>query len=119
MRLSIPVMDRSGLSSAVGAHFGKVPCYAVVDTEEGSLRFVDNTSEHLGGVGMPPEILAKEGVHVVLCGGLGPKAVDMCVSLGMQVFVGAKGTVQDALDAYGSGNLSRADHDNACKEHSH
>jgi len=119
MIVSIPVMDRLEMSASVGAHFGKVPAYAIVDTESGKIRFVDNTSEHLGGVGMPPEILAKEGVQVVLCSGLGPKAVDMLVSLKMQVYVGAKGTVQDTLDAWAAGKLARADRDNACKEHSH
>lgn len=103
----------------VGAHFGKVPAYAIVDTESGDLRFVDNTSEHLGGVGMPPELLAKEGVQVVLCSGLGPKAVDMLASLGMKVHVGAQGTVKDTLEAWKAGKLPRADHDNACQEHSH
>lgn len=119
MKVSIPVMNRSGLSSTVGAHFGKVPSYAIFDTESDDLRFIDNTSEHLGGVGMPPELLKKEGVHVVLCSGLGPKAVDMLKSLGMEVYVGAKGTVQDTLDAWKAGKLPRADLDNACQEHSH
>jgi predicted Fe-Mo cluster-binding NifX family protein len=119
MQVSVPVMNRFGLSSSVGAHFGKVPAYAILDTESGNLRFVDNTSEHLGGVGMPPELLAKEGVQVVLCSGLGPKAVDMLVSLGIQVHVGAKGTVQETIAAWNEGKLPRADQNNACQEHHH
>jgi len=112
-------MDRSGLSSSVGQHFGKVPDYAIMDTDSGALSFLENTSEHRGGVGMPPELLAKAGVQVMLCAGLGPKAVDMLSSLGIHVFVGAKGTVGETLDAYNAGRLTRADHDNACQEHHH
>lgn len=119
MKVSVPVMDRSGLSSTVGQHFGKVPDYAIMDTESGTLSFLENTSEHRGGVGMPPELLAKAGVQVMLCAGLGPKAVDMLSSLGIQVFVGAKGTVGETLEAYNAGKLLRADHDNACQEHHH
>ena len=119
MLVSIPVMDRSGLASPVGAHFGKVPSYAIFDTENGQLNFLENTSEHLGGVGMPPELLSKAGVNIVLCSGLGPKAVDMLTSLGIQVHVGAKGTVKDTIDAWKAGKLPKANMDNACKEHGH
>ncbi len=119
MKVSVPVMDRSGMSSTVGQHFGKVPDYAIMDTDSGTLSFLENTSEHRGGVGMPPELLAKAGVDVMICAGLGPKAVDMLSSLGIQVFVGAKGTVGETLEAYRSGKLLRADHDNACQEHHH
>jgi len=119
MKVSIPVMNRSGMSSTVGQHFGKVPAYAIMDTDSGELSFIDNTSEHLGGVGLPPELLAKAGVNVMLCAGLGPKAVDLLSSLGIQVYVGAKATVQETLDDYNAGKLQRADHQNACQEHSH
>ncbi|MCE5261734.1 MAG: NifB/NifX family molybdenum-iron cluster-binding protein [Euryarchaeota archaeon] len=119
MKVSIPVMNRSGISSTVGAHFGKVPVYAILETETGELSFIDNTSEHMGGVGLPPELLSKAGVNVMLCGGLGPKAVDMFTSLGIEVYVGAKGTVKETLDAYKEGKLVRADHQNACQEHHH
>ena len=119
MKISIPVMDRSGLSSTVGQHFGKVPDYAIIDTDNDELSFLENTSEHRGGVGMPPELLAKAGVHVMLCAGLGPKAVVMLSSLGIQVFVGAKSTVGETMEAYKAGKLTRADHENACQEHGH
>ena len=119
MKVSIPVMNRSGLSSTVGQHFGRVPDYAIMDTETGELSFLENTSEHRGGVGLPPELMAKAGVDVMLCAGLGAKAVDMFASLGIQVYVGAAGTVQETLDAYNAGKLTRADHMNACQEHSH
>ncbi len=119
MKISIPVMDCSGLSSTVGQHFGKVPAYAIMDTDSGELTFLENTSEHRGGVGLPPELMAKAGVNIMLCGGLGSKAVDMFTSLGIQVYVGAAGTVGETLEAYKAGKLCRADHQNACQEHGH
>ncbi len=119
MKVSIPVMECTGMSAPVGQHFGRVPAFAVIDVESGEIEFIRNTSEHLGGIGLPPELLAKEGVNVVLCSALGPKAVDLCASLGMQVFVGARGTVSESLEAWKQGALTRADRDNACAEHSH
>ena len=119
MKISIPVMETSGLSSAVGQHFGRVPAYAVMDTDSGEMSFLENTSEHRGGIGLPPELMAKAGVNVMLCAGLGAKAVDMFANLGIQVYVGAEGTVKDTLDAFNAGKLTRADHQNACQEHGH
>jgi predicted Fe-Mo cluster-binding NifX family protein len=119
MKVSIPVMNRDGMSATVGAHFGKVPYYAIIDTENGDLKFIDNTSEHTGGKGLPPELLAKAGIHIMLCGGLGPKAVDLLCSFGVQVYVGAGGTVQETMEAWQQGKLSPANHANACSEHSH
>lgn len=119
MKISVPIMNRSGLSSTVGQHFGKVPDYAILDMESGQLSYVENTSEHRGGVGMPPELLAKAGVDVLLCAGLGPKAVDMLTSLGIEVYVGAKGTVGETIAAYQAGKLCRADRENACDQHKH
>ncbi|MCG7844246.1 MAG: NifB/NifX family molybdenum-iron cluster-binding protein [Methanomassiliicoccales archaeon] len=107
------------MSAKVGAHFGRVPAYAIVDTETDELTFVDNTSEHMGGIGLPPELLSKLGVHVMLCSGLGPKAVDLLSSFDIQVFVGASGTVQETMDAWRQGKLPSANHANACSEHSH
>ena len=119
MKVSIPVMDREGMSANVSAHFGKAPVYAIVDMESGDLKFIDNTSEHMGGKGLPPELLAGAGVNIMLCSGLGPKAVDVFGSLGIQVFVGATGTVQKTLETWQQGKLSSASHLNACTEHRH
>ncbi|TFG55236.1 MAG: hypothetical protein E4H30_07665 [Methanomassiliicoccus sp.] len=72
MKVSIPLMNRDGTSATVGVRFGKVPAYAIIDTETHELAYIDNTSEHMGDVGMPPELLAKVSMHVMLCSGLGP-----------------------------------------------
>ncbi len=112
-------MGDKGLDESVGGHFGKSPCYVIYDTEAKSAVTISNTSEHLGGTGLPPELLAKNGVNVVVCSNLGPKAVDMLSSLNIEVYVGARGTVRGALEAWERGELEPANIDNACKEHGH
>lgn len=52
-------------------------------------------------------------------GGLGPKAVQAFNQAGVEVFVGAVGTVKDAVDDWQAKMLAQADLDNACKEHKH
>lgn len=119
MKISIPSMGKSGLEDQVGQHFGKVLNYIIYDTESGEVSVLPNTSEHNGGVGLPPELMAKNGVNVMLCGGLGIKAVSMFEQYGIDVFVGAQGTIQDALNAWKEGKLQNANPENACTSHDH
>lgn len=119
MKLCIPSMGQKGIEETVGQHFGKVPFYTLYDTETKEASVLPNTSEHNGGTGLPPELMAKEGVDIMLCGGLGKKAVDMFEQAGIDVFCGATGTVQDAIDAWESSKLTKATRDNSCSGHGH
>jgi len=112
-------MDRGGLEDVVCDHFGRAPTFTVLDLESNEVLVVKNRSEHMGGLGKPPEHIAKTGAKVLICSGLGPKAIDMLQSLGVQVFVGASGTVEEAVRMWRDGKLQAATHDIACKEHHH
>ncbi|MEZ5334621.1 MAG: NifB/NifX family molybdenum-iron cluster-binding protein [Methanolobus sp.] len=94
MKLCIPSMGQNGIDDAVGQHFGKVPYYTLYDTESKEVSVISNTSEHNGGTGLPPEIMAKESVDIMLCGGLGRKAVVMFEQYGIDVFIGATGSIR-------------------------
>ena len=54
-----------------------------------------------------------------MCGGLGPKAIKQFENFGIEVFVGAKGTVEETINLFKAGQLSMASDENACKEHRH
>jgi len=117
MKIAVPTMGRKGLDEDVGQHFGRVPTYTIVDTETNDVKVINNTSQHAGGQGYPPEIMQGEGVEVMLCSGLGPRAITMFEDFGIDVFVGAAGTVKDAVDAWEKGKLQEATDANACREH--
>ncbi|SFM41525.1 NifB/NifX family molybdenum-iron cluster-binding protein [Methanolobus profundi] len=119
MKLCIPAMGQKGIEETVGQHFGKVPYYTLYDTETKEASVLSNTSEHNGGTGLPPEIMAKESVDIMLCGGLGRKAVVMFEQYGIDVFIGATGTIQEAIAAWESNSLSKATQDNSCAGHGH
>ena len=55
----------------------------------------------------------------MIVGGLGPKAVSAFNQTGVEVFVGATGTVKDAIDDWQAEMLTKASSDNACKDHKH
>ena len=117
MRVCIPAMGDKGLEDAVGEHFGRVPFYTIVNTETNEVKVLRNTSEHMGGQGYPPEIMAKAGVDVMLCGGLGQRAIMMFENMGIMVYVGAYGKIKDAIDMWKNDNLQAATDENACRQH--
>jgi predicted Fe-Mo cluster-binding NifX family protein len=119
MLLGVPTLGRRGLSEIVSPHFGRAPTFTIVDSESGSVEVMDNTSEHRGGRGKPPEALVQCNINVMLCSGLGPRAIHMFESYGIRVFVGASGTVQDSINSWKRGILQEATDENACKEHRH
>lgn len=119
MKIAVPTMGYTGLDEKVGEHFGRSPTYTIFDTEANEINVIDNTGTHTGGQIYPPELMQKEGVDVMLCSSLGPKAVKMFEEFGIEVFVGASGTVKDAINSYKKGILIEATDENACREHRH
>ena len=119
MKICVPSMGHNGLDEQAGEHFGRVPTYTLVDTETNEIKIIDNTSEHMGGSGYPPEIIAQSGAEVLICGGLGRRAVAMFEELGIMVYVGASGTIKDAIKMYKTGRLQAATDENACAGHGH
>lgn len=117
MKICIPTMGMNGLDEYVGEHFGRVPTYTLVDTKTNKVKIIENTSEHTGGIGYPPEIIARTGAEVMLCGGLGRRAIAMFEELGIMVYVGATGTVRETLQLWQDCKLREATDENACKQH--
>ena len=114
MRICVPSAGPGGLDDFVGEHFGRVPTYTIYDTETGEVEIFPNESEHMGGVGLPAEHLAQAGVDLVICSGLGRRAIDLFSQNGIEVVTGATGTVREAIEAWQSGRLSGAE---ACGRH--
>ncbi len=119
MKVCVPSSGQGGFDDTVSEHFGRAPTFTVVDTESGNVNVVNNSSEHMGGTGKPPEQIAQTGAKVLVCSGLGPRAISMLESFGIEVYVGASGSVRQAMDLWRAGKLQRASDENACREHRH
>ncbi|MEM0449338.1 MAG: NifB/NifX family molybdenum-iron cluster-binding protein [Methanomassiliicoccales archaeon] len=118
MKVCVPSMGTS-INDDICQHFGRAPYYLIVDTEDGSLDVLENRGEHAGGVGKPPEHIAKRGVQVMICSSLGPKAIQMLENFNIRTYVGACGTINQAIRQWKEGKLRPADVHSACKEHRH
>lgn len=119
MRIGIPTLGDSGLEERVSDHFGRAPTFTVVDTESGEVEVLPNTSEHGGGSGKPPTLMRENDVEAMLCSNLGPRAINMFEELGIEVFIGAEGTVEETLKKWENNQLEEATDEEACEEHRH
>lgn len=87
MKIAVPTNDKRGLEAEVAEHFGRCQTYTFVNEKGALIDIIDNTSRHMGGIQLPPEFLRGHGADVLLCKGLGPRAIDLCGQLGIEVYV--------------------------------
>ena len=119
MKVCVPTIGERGLDESVSEHFGRAPTFTIIDLNTNEVKVLQNTSEHMGGSGYPPQIMADAGVDTMLCSGLGPRAIQMFEQFGIEVYVGACGTVKEAIQGWQAGKLQVATDENACKIHRH
>ncbi|MEM3444820.1 MAG: NifB/NifX family molybdenum-iron cluster-binding protein [Thermoplasmata archaeon] len=121
MKVCIPTMGNSGLDEVISPHFGRAPTYTIVNTETMEVKVMENKSEHMGGKGTPPMQLQREGVDVLLCSGIGPRAIGVFEEMGIQVFVGINtgAKVREVLEQWKAGQLVKATPEHGCREHRH
>lgn len=114
MKIVIPTNNENGLNSSVAEHFGRCRYYFFLDEKGKLIKIVENTTEHMGGSGLPPELMKKHGAEVLLCKGLGIRALKLCNELGIKVFVNQAETVKDIFNLWENGDLKEAISDDAC-----
>jgi predicted Fe-Mo cluster-binding NifX family protein len=97
--------------SEVDPRFGRASCFLVVDTETGEESVVDNsqTLNAAQGAGVQAaQTVAGLKVDAVLTGHCGPKAFRVLRSAGIEVYLGAEGTVGEAIEKMRAGKYSVA-----------
>jgi predicted Fe-Mo cluster-binding NifX family protein len=104
------VVTSSGktVDSPVDPRFGRAAFFVVLDTETGAAEAHDNAQnlQAAQGAGVQAaQAVSRLGAQAVLTGHCGPKAFRTLKAAGIQVVVGASGTVQEAVEGYRKGNL--------------
>lgn len=117
MIIAVPTDDKKGLGDTVAEHFGRCNTYTFLDEKGNVVEIIDNTSMHVGGTELPPELMKKHGTEVLLCKGIGPRAIELCKELGIDVYVSSKETVKELFDMWKDNKLKKAGFDDACDEH--
>ncbi len=118
MKICMPTMGNNGFNEQIGQHFGRCPTYTIIDTETDKVTVIQNTSEHMGGMGLPAEILQQKGINILICRGLGRRAIMLFDQFKIQVFIGAQGTVNDSYIMWKNDQLQAVNSiDDACQQH--
>jgi len=120
MKIVIPTNGKRGLDERVAEHFGRCRTYTFLDENGNLLEIIENTSEHMGGIGLPPELMKQHGASVLLCKGLGPRALNLCSEFGIDVYLCYNAeTVREIFDLWRNNKLRKASIYDACREHMH
>ena len=117
MKLVIPTNNKKGLEDKIAEHFGRCLTYTFLSEKGEVVEIIDNTSEHIGGIGLPPELMKKHGADILLCRGLGSRAIDLCKELGIDVFVHQSETVKEIFEMWKNNKLKKAGAEDACEQH--
>ena len=112
MKLAVTYAD-----GEVFQHFGKTENFKIYEIEDGKVV----SSEVVGNDGLGHEalagLLADKDVKVLICGGMGQGAKDALSEAGLEVYSGAVGEADAAVEAYLKGELISQDVN--CDHHDH
>jgi len=110
-----PTIGWAGLKERISEHFGRSPTFTIVDVETGEVEVVPNVKEHTKQT-MPAAMLKRKGVSVLVCGGIGYRALSNLRNAGIKVYYGVSGTVEEALEQFKVGSLIEKAEEAPCPE---
>lgn len=103
------------LSSELDPRFGRAACFIIVDPETMAFEVVENRQnlDLPQGAGIQAgKTIVDHRVDALITGNCGPKAFKVLEQAGVKILVGAKGTVQDAVEQFKRNQLTAADSPN-------
>ena len=96
------------MASEVDPRFGRARFFIVVDTDTGEFATHDNTQNlnAVQGAGIQAaQNVASLGVGAVITGNVGPKAFTTLRAGNVETYIGASGSVSDAVEQLKAGRL--------------
>ena len=106
MKIAISATSKD-LNSEVDPRFGRCQYFILVDPETMQFEAIENSNTMAsGGAGIASaQLIADKKVEAVLTGNCGPNAYEVLAAAGVKVMTGVTGKVQDAIQAYKSGQF--------------
>jgi predicted Fe-Mo cluster-binding NifX family protein len=101
--------QKKGLESRVSSHYGKAKYIALLNEDTLDIKeIVKNGNHHFGGELSPPKYYATLG-SIVITKGIGSNALHSSNTFGLTVYLGAKDTLRESIEAYKNNNLRIAE----------
>ena len=118
MRICIPTETGDGLGARVHEHFGSAPVFTIFETDTAALEVVENpNNQHFHGTCQPLNALNGTDVDVVVCSGMGARAVQKLNQGGIKAYRAKGASVGEVIENYGCGDLEEIMPGNACAQH--
>jgi predicted Fe-Mo cluster-binding NifX family protein len=110
VRAAVVSKDKSGLEAEVSNHFGKAPYLTIFDTETFEIiEIIKNENHHFGGTLSPPKFIKFKDIDIIIVQELGENALDSCKRFEIEVYLGAKNTVKETMEAFQKGELRKGE----------
>lgn len=89
----------------VSAHFGRCPVFTIIEVKDGAIlsKKIINNPGHAPGV--IPNFLKEHKANMIICGGMGARAVNMFKSFGISTIVGIDDSIENTLKKIQSNTL--------------
>lgn len=97
-------------------HFGRTKEFVLFDIENGKIINSKIENAPAEGHGAIVEFLREMKASVLICGGIGPGALNNLSEAGITIYAGASGSVEEQIDAFINGKLSENKEAN-CNHH--
>lgn len=109
MKIAITSTGKT-LDSKVDPRFGRAAYFAIIDTETMDFSAIENESAAAaGGAGISSaKVVIDAGAEAVLTGNCGPNAERTLSAANVKLYIGATGTVAEAVELFKSGKLTEA-----------
>ena len=98
-------------------HFGHTEQFKIFDVEDGKIISSDVVSTNGQGHGALADLLNEIQTDVIICGGIGAGAKNALENVGIKMFGGVTGDVDEAVEDYLAGTL-QYNPDIKCNHHS-
>lgn len=104
MRICITSEGKT-LDSKVDPRFGRCQYFMIVESDTLEFEVLENPNiDSMGGAGIQSaQLVASKQVKSVLTGNVGPNAFQTLQAAGVEIFIGASGTVREAIERYKKG----------------
>lgn len=113
MRVAFPTNDRTNVEE----HFGHAKEFAFANVKDGKVISTEFITPPPHEPGVIPAFVGEKGATAIITGGMGGMAVNLFKQQGIEVILGAKGTIEEMLQTYIGGNLESSG--SACAHEHH
>ena len=111
MRFLVPLDENAGLRSRLSYHFGRAPFMAVLEVDDGQVKYEvkPNPADRPGGACGVLDIMDRFSADAIIAKRVGIKAAKRLLESGVEVYEATSDTLEGVIEEVRSGNLRPLD----------